>query len=291
MSNEKGRKKEIVLAVATCILAITASVLTGNLSPAVSGMFFFNGLFCDWHIRNGFEIRGVDKNMEFEGNTLFFPEQIDGEPVTQIYLGHIFYGKDDTYLNDQITNLSIPAGVQYLSLTDFSEMESINIHDGITSLVLTGCDSLTNIEIPDGVEYLDLRGCKSLTSVDISNVVTERYNRYGRLYHQTEIYLSGCESLTSVRIPYGAPKLVSDMFKGCSSLTDVEIPDSVTEINDGAFAYCASLTSVVIPDSVEYINGTAFDGCDSLSVVSLPAGIEIAGDCSWSDKIVYRVLN
>lgn len=281
MSNEKGRKKEIVLAAATCILAITAIVLTVKISPAYSGYFTKNDMVYS-RDSNGLCLVRIIK---YEEDAINFKDQIDGVPVRGIYL-------DDGFCDnaENITSMSLPNSVEVFRISDFEKIESLEIPDTVLNLSVRNCEALESINIPDGARKIDLGGCKSLTSVELPDELPVYHYNYGTP-DIPSINLAGCESLTSVRIPYGIETLERSMFYGCSSLTDVEIPDSVTKINDGAFKYCTSLTSVVIPDSAEYIDGSAFWGCDSLTVVSLPAGIKISGDCRWLDKIVYRVFN
>lgn len=282
MSNEKGRKKEIVLAAATCILAITAIVLTVKISPAYGHYFTKNDMEYERHFGGGLYLRKIIK---YEEDAINFKVQIDGVPVRGIYLEGSWCDNAEN-----ITSMSLPNSVEAFRISDFEKIESLEIPDTVLDLSVRNCEALESINIPDGARKIDLGGCKSLTSVEFPDELPVYHYNYGAP-DIPSINLAGCESLTSVRIPYGIESLERSMFYGCSSLTDVEIPDSVTKINDGAFEYCTSLTSAVIPDSVELIKGSAFDGCDSLTVVSLPAGIKISGDCSWLDKIVYRVFN
>ena len=40
--------------------------------------------------------------------------------------------------------------------------------------------------------------------------------------------VSGCSSLTSIKIPDGVTRIDEAAFRGCSRLTDITIPDGVT---------------------------------------------------------------
>ncbi|MBR2913767.1 MAG: leucine-rich repeat domain-containing protein, partial [Oscillospiraceae bacterium] len=77
---------------------------------------------------------------------------------------------------------------------------------------------------------------------------------------------SGCERLTSVKLPY-VISMGGRAFENCTSLTSIEMP-YVLEIQGGAFESCTGLTSITIPASVTTIRSGAFRNCLNLKTVT-----------------------
>jgi hypothetical protein len=83
---------------------------------------------------------------------------------------------------------------------------------------------------------------------------------------------SGCESLTSIEIPYSVTIISYFAFQKCSGLSGVEIPDSVARLGDNAFDKCTGITEVIIGEGVLYLGEAAFSECVNLSKVYLNSG-------------------
>lgn len=77
-------------------------------------------------------------------------------------------------------------------------------------------------------------------------------------------------------------------FSGCDSITSVKMPDSITKIREGAFEDCSSLRTVKISKNVVSIGNDAFSGC-SLKSITIPEGIKSIGDKAFSDCNFKRV--
>lgn len=92
----------------------------------------------------------------------------------------------------------------------------------------------------------------------------------------------GCESLTSVKIPYTVTTIGGSSFMDCLNLISVEIPNSVTAIGDSAFNGCESLISIVIPNSVQSLGIVAFCNCYNLTSVVLSDNITEIGAYTFS---------
>ena len=95
----------------------------------------------------------------------------------------------------------------------------------------------------------------------------------GKVYSVTSLgdwAFSGCNGLTSVKIPNSVTSIRSGAFYGCSGLSSVVIGNSVTSIGDWAFQLCSGLTSVVIGNSVTSIGAYAFKDCKKLIKSAYP---------------------
>ena len=150
-----------------------------------------------------------------------------------------------------------------------SRLSSIVFPDNLTSIgdaAFRNCSGLENLEIPDSVEHIGSQaflGCHNLERVLLPNSTTsiERYS------------FEDCEKLTSAG-PVGegynfeigwTTEIPAGAFSGCNSLTTVKIPSEIITISSNAFADCGSLSNVIIPESVVNIGDFAFaiDGLSS----------------------------
>ena len=119
-------------------------------------------------------------------------------------------------------------------------------------------------------------GCNSLTSVKIPGSVTTIGSQA----------FDACYLLTSIEIPNGVKSVAQRAFQNCCRLMSVEIPDSVTSIAGYAFSNCRSLASIEIPNGVKSVASNTFEGCHSLTSVKIPDSVtSIAGyafnGCAW----------
>lgn len=85
---------------------------------------------------------------------------------------------------------------------------------------------------------------------------------------------NGCTALESAKLPSTITIIPKALFRDCKSLTSVVIPSGVTKIDGeltrsdrGAFVGCTSLTTITIPASVTFIGGYAFASSGLVSIV------------------------
>jgi hypothetical protein len=79
---------------------------------------------------------------------------------------------------------------------------------------------------------------------------------------------AACQSLNTIKIPYGIINIGGNAFNSCSNLININIPESISSINDGIFRSCSSLTSVFIHKNINYVSNWAFSNCDNLFTFS-----------------------
>ena len=81
---------------------------------------------------------------------------------------------------------------------------------------------------------------------------------------------SGCESLTSVRIPEGYEEIGEQAFYNCRKLAEVTLPETMKTIGNWAFTY-GVMKEIRIPEGIEAIPQYCFYECNSLKKVYLPS--------------------
>ncbi len=158
-----------------------------------------------------------------------------------------------------------------------TSLRSLSILPGVTDIgyeAFADCTSLTKLSLSDGLTRIGDRafvGCTSLTDISIPGSVTDvaasAFEGTPWLGKQDdEFVIVGDRVLISyngaggdVVIPDGV-RHISGAFSGCETLTSVRIPDTVTSIGDGAFIGCAELEKLSIPGSVSCIGRNAFAG-------------------------------
>ena len=135
------------------------------------------------------------------------------------------------------------------------------------------CTSLKSIYIPRSINKIPdaaFSGCKSLLSVTIVSV---SIIMKGAFY--------GCNSLTTVNLPYGLQVISDAAFYECSSLSSISLPTSLQTIGDMAFTRCSSLVSVIIPAGVTLGLGS-FQGCTKLRSVVISEHVDFVGAASFA---------
>ena len=97
-----------------------------------------------------------------------------------------------------------------------------------------------------------------------------------------------CDSLVSVKIPYGVKSIEYQAFYDCDSLESVEFPNSLISIGNQAFSVCYKLTNITIPDSVTNIGGFAFKSCSNLNNIDIPDSVNSIGTSAFYDTAYYQ---
>lgn len=126
-----------------------------------------------------------------------------------------------------------------------------------TALILTG-----DLDESDFRYIRAMAGSSGkLTSLDLSGAGVSKITDYA---------LSGCTSLTSVKLPKSATTIQYNAFSLCTRLTSVAFGGNISAIGPYAFSGCIALTSMTIPSKVTILSAGTFSGCTSLTSVTLP---------------------
>lgn len=185
---------------------------------------------------------------EYTGDetNVVIPEEIDGIPVTEIFLP-LFYPYNYPYNDEKdiIETLTIPKSVNKIIIA--------------TSSIEWG-RKCTDYFVADGNDfYTDINGV--LYSADMSTLVLYPKGK------QTEEF----------KIPEPVEIIFENAFSGCSNLHSLHFPSSVKTIAEYAFTHCTALEEILFTDGLEIIGEGAFRGCSSLKIVSFPKTLKSLG--------------
>ena len=136
----------------------------------------------------------------------------------------------------------------------------------ITTLIIPeGIVEIGDGELDEDEEYIlhwgAFTGCENLSSVKLPGTLN---------YIGINAFVN-CTNLTSITIPKGVKYLGKYSFAN-TGLKSITLPDTLEGIGSFAFFKCFNLKSVVIPGTVKKIDVGAFFECDSLSSVKLKEG-------------------
>ena len=222
--------------------------------------------------------------------------------LVSVTIGNSVMHIDDNAFRDcaALTSITIPnsvTGIGECAFAGCTSLTSVTIPDSVTSIdsfAFNGCTSLSFVDIPDSVTSIGwgvFRECSALTSLIVAEG-NPKYHSAGNCLIETEtkMLVKGCDN--SIIPSGGSVKHIGFVaYSGCNSLTSVTIPYGVTSIDSFAFNGCTSLSFVDIPDSVIVINGSAFQGCASLTSLTIPVSVEMLGFCLFPRCVSLKSIN
>ena len=259
---------------------------------------------------NEITITGCSEDAE----TLVIPEQIDGNPVTEV--------ESQAFANHtNLKHVELPDSLYELGDRAFvgcTALESVNLPENLYEIkhnTFNRCSALKSIVIPDSVRTIGtgaFRNCTSLAEITfpkqldtintsaftdtawldnqpdgfvcISNVL---YGYHGMMPENTELTLDPSvtviangalaeqSNLTKVTFHRHVTNIGWGAFQK-TGIVSAEIPP-LSQIKNNTFSDCKNLKSVIIPGTVESIDSSAFAGCINLESVTLHYGIQTVG--------------
>lgn len=167
-----------------------------------------------------------------------------------------------------------------------SEIEISDTVESIGGNAFYSCDQLTSITIPAGVKTIEdtiFTWCSSLSRIDVVPQNTAFTSIDGVLYSKdlTVIYAYPANKTnTSFSIPSTITHVGHGAFFRCSKLEDVSIPESVNSIDDFAFAFCYNLKTVNLPTNLKCINSCTFEET-AIEEIIMPDSVERIESCAF----------
>ena len=116
----------------------------------------------------------------------------------------------------------------------------------------------------------------------------QTFTAFNELYYFTSVTsipddaFSGCQRLSSIRLPKKLQAIGARAFSGCSALKTLVLPDGITSIGEEAFSGCTRLEDVKLPVNITRIEARTFAGCQTFAATSIPICVTFIGDGAFS---------
>lgn len=232
------------------------------------------------------EVTVTGLSLEFRGNYLDIPAEIEGCPVRKI--------ESSAFDNhDGLISVTLPGtltGYWHGAFRYCDNLTDVILSEGITDVydfAFDGTSRLTNISLPSTLQRIgnNAFSVSGIQTLELLGGVTEIGDRAFARSLISSIRLpeglttigagafSECHGLTAITLPSTLRTIKRDAFLGCVYLESIEIPDSVTTFEYGAFTHCRSLTHVKLPANLRIIGTNMFYDCRSLENITLPGNI------------------
>ena len=219
--------------------------------------------------------------------------------------GPVFYS-----IQDQITSISLPYGIETLPPSFFQGISMPNVDIVLPSSVkylkpnkgqFGGC-RLHKLVIPKNciVNAATLSGCAPEilefhgTYIDAETVpfgMGSGYLQIDSTYLKKLIIdcrntqIASCQGMPvceEIEVSGNVETILSECFNGCSQVKKVTLSgNKLKEIQNAVFRDCSSLTSITIPDNVTSIGDSAFRDCSGLTSIEIPNGVTSIGQYAF----------
>lgn len=209
------------------------------------------------------------------------------------------------FMNTSLTEVTIPANVEYLGNSVFSgcqELEKVTLNGGgqFENFVFANCPKLTEITLPvnaSEVSALFVRGSKNLTTINVPENCPNYSSHNGMLCSKDGKELIACpwgkgaepeipEGVTAIgkscfdsyplqwiEFPESVEVIGERAFASCTALDELVLGKNVREIGQQAFQLCSQLTSVTFNDKLQSIGIQAFSSCSKIKALEIPDNV------------------
>ena len=241
---------------------------------------------------------------------LVIPSTLGGCPVRTIQ-GYVFASDWNGY--DQLTEVVIPEGVQYVSLDQrvCANVTFVSLPSSLPEYVIT--DSI--IHNAQNFHYFP-----GVTHVELFNPLPMKTSFSGAYQSIESVKFNGttaggcadCWSLREVKWTEKLTAIRSEAFRGCRALAEISLPPSVMSVGknafqdtkwwedqpdglivlDGIVLGCKNSTpeKIVIPEGARGIADYAFQYC-GLMEVSLPSTLKFIGASAFSNCMNLKAVD
>jgi len=280
-----------------------------TLSPSVT--MLGNGVLA----RSGIGQDGIDLN----GSDIFLIE--DGA-LYDTKMGRLlsYYGSEENFVVRKGTKI-----IDACAFEGASELKHIVFTEGlrrINQLAFAGCYSLEEVNFPKSLDVINYRafscsadghpsaleavrfdpGCEISEMYEFvfeNNISLHSFVFPEKAFALSEGMLTGCISLTELKLPQGLTEIPSEFCSGCTSLRAVNTTSTfeiigdfafrdcnslenfdfsnITEIGTSAFENCFALAEIVLSDKLVTCDTMAFSGCVSVKKLVLPSTLKNLG--------------
>ena len=143
--------------------------------------------------------------------------------------------------NTALKTLTIPEGVERITLENLKGLESIQFSDAVTSVSLSGLSSIETLTLPAQVETISS--------------------------------MSGMSALATLTIGENTKNVYSSAFIGTAGLTDYSFVEQLNSIGSSAFYGSTGMTEVTFGSGITYIPASSFANCTNLRKAVIPATV------------------
>ena len=185
------------------------------------------------------------------------------------------------YTADQVVEVSIPAGIKKVEITDeYPNLKVVNIDSFcIAEIKIPGFTGLTTINVASGESTVKfLEGCVTNAPLEDINIKSTKA--------QMVFEKNAFKDITSLKsLTFGAGDNKFTFKGGCFSNTGIEslelIDGATFEFDgEGAFAGCTKLAYVYLGESIVRVDRGTFNDCASLGMV-YAANVDTISDNSF----------
>lgn len=172
----------------------------------------------------------------------------------------------------QLESLSIPAGVECVTLSNCIELKTLVLPEGIRTVNIIDCTELNRLDVLAGVENLHISGGEELAELTlpegIKNITIERCNDLKEievLNGAEAVTISRLEELEKLRLTEGIKTLV---IEECNKIETLSVPKTVETVTVDRNE---NMTGLIFPENIKNITIT---NCDKIEKLSIPNGAE-----------------
>ncbi len=197
-----------------------------------------------------------------------------------------------SWMNDAVTDVTVPEGVVSLSDGAFENCEKltkISLPSTLGSMgegTFRNCVGLTAFTVPAGLTTMGdacFEGCLNMEAYEVAAGNVSFSVDQGVLYDKIRKWLLWypCNSsMTSYAMSYGPVKIAEGAVRYAANLEtfDASLAEGVTTLSDYAFADCPKLTSVKVTNSFAGLGAHTFENCTALNDFEIKYTVKAIGE-------------
>jgi len=152
------------------------------------------------------------------------------------------------------------------------------------------CDMIYQIEENDADYNVAINEAMfhTLTEVSYDELINAVYDEDDARYSRDGKYLIsfGNYDIEEYTVKPTCKVICDQAFSGCNYITSIRLPEGLTHIGNGAFSDCWNLVNINLPNSLIYIGDGAFSSCLS-AYITLPINLKHVGRGAIDSRIKH----